>query len=135
MIRNDGSLEELEQRSVVRELVGRIARASPRDVGAMAAARTAQPALAAAAARAARAIARRRRRSAVARLVAGVGVDRQQRSSSSDAIREVTLPLRHEDIIRQQAREKGVAAGPDRRGDLRASRASATRPPRPAPGA
>ena len=28
----------------------------------------------------------------------------------SDAIREVTLPLRHEDIIRQQSREKGVDA-------------------------
>jgi soluble lytic murein transglycosylase len=25
-----------------------------------------------------------------------------------DAVREITLPLRHEDIIRQQARDKGV---------------------------
>ena len=28
-----------------------------------------------------------------------------------DAVREITLPLRHEDIIRQQAAEKGIDAG------------------------
>ena len=35
------------------------------------------------------------------------------------AIREVTLPLRHEDIIRQQAERDGPRPGADRRRDLR----------------
>jgi len=34
----------------------------------------------------------------------------ESRESIDDAITEVTLPLRHEDIIRQQAEEKGVPA-------------------------
>ena len=42
-----------------------------------------------------------------------VNSDRFQRT-----LEEVTLPLRHEDIIRQQAADKDVPAGPDRRGDL-----------------
>ncbi len=38
-----------------------------------------------------------------AAVVAGLG-------PLGDAVREITLPLRHDDIIRQQAREKGVDA-------------------------
>ena len=49
---------------------------------------------------------RRRRRAAVAvtaLLAAGTGA-----LVFTDAVREITLPLRHDDIIRQQAREKGL---------------------------
>ena len=35
------------------------------------------------------------------------------------AVREIALPLRHEDIIRQQARDKGARPVADRRGHLR----------------
>ena len=42
-------------------------------------------------------------------LVAGV-VFAVSRLDLGEAIREVTLPLRHDDIIRQQAKEKGVPA-------------------------
>jgi soluble lytic murein transglycosylase len=38
--------------------------------------------------------------------LAGVGI--WAALSGPDAVREITLPLRHEDIIRQQARQKGV---------------------------
>jgi soluble lytic murein transglycosylase len=42
-------------------------------------------------------------------VVVGIGFA-VSRIDVDDAIREVTLPLRHDDIIRQQAREKGVDA-------------------------
>ena len=42
------------------------------------------------------------------------------------AVREITLPLRHEDIIRQQARDKGLDPALDRRRSSTPSRASAT---------
>jgi len=54
---------------------------------------------------------RRRRRTALAMIVAGViagiGVALWF-GPGEDAFREITLPLRHEDIIRQQAREKDL---------------------------
>ncbi|HEX8053458.1 MAG TPA: lytic transglycosylase domain-containing protein [Thermoleophilaceae bacterium] len=54
---------------------------------------------------------RRRRRTAVALiaagLIAGIGLALWF-GPGEDAIREITLPLRHEDIIRQQSREKGL---------------------------
>ena len=54
---------------------------------------------------------RRRRRTAVAMVVvgviAGVGLALWF-GPGEEAFREITLPLRHEDIIRQQAREKGL---------------------------
>jgi soluble lytic murein transglycosylase len=37
-----------------------------------------------------------------------LGVVLAARGPVEDAVREITLPLRHEDIIRQQARDKGV---------------------------
>jgi soluble lytic murein transglycosylase len=43
-------------------------------------------------------------------LGAGIGYALTQFDPLEDAIREVTLPLRHDDIIRQQAREKEVPA-------------------------
>lgn len=56
---------------------------------------------------------RRRRLLAIGgAVVAGVaiGLAITRLDPFEDAIREVTLPLRHDDIIRQQAREKGVDA-------------------------
>ncbi len=57
---------------------------------------------------------RRRRRVAVAVLVVVVGVAAGLLlgvvGKVDQAIQELTLPLRHEDIIRQQAEEKGVEA-------------------------
>jgi soluble lytic murein transglycosylase len=56
---------------------------------------------------------RRRRRIALGALVvaAGLGVGVLIASGAFDhAIKELTLPLRHEDVIRQQAAEKGVDA-------------------------
>ena len=73
----------------------------------------ARPSIRSARRRASRVVAARRRRIAaagagiviavglLAAVVAGVG-------PLSDAVREITLPLRHDDIIRQQAREKGL---------------------------
>jgi soluble lytic murein transglycosylase len=58
-----------------------------------------------------RAVVRRRRvvLGLVAVVVAGIGVAVISGLGPIDkALREVTLPLRHEDIIRQQAREKGL---------------------------
>ncbi len=55
----------------------------------------------------------RRRRAAFGGIavLAGLGVAYMIASGSFDhAIRELTLPLRHEDVIRQQADEKGVDA-------------------------
>ena len=49
------------------------------------------------------------------------------------AVKEIKLPLRHEDIIRQQAADKDVDAVADRRRSSTPSRASATRPRAPAP--
>ena len=43
------------------------------------------------------------------------------------AVQEITLPLRHEDIIRQQAARQGPRPGADRRASSTPSRASATR--------
>lgn len=57
---------------------------------------------------------RARRRRAVwggVAVLAGLGLAYLVASGSFDhAIQELTLPLRHEDVIRQQAREKGVDA-------------------------
>jgi soluble lytic murein transglycosylase len=57
---------------------------------------------------------RRRRRVAVAVLVVVVGVSAGLLlgvvGKVDQAIQELTLPLRHEDIIRQQAEEKGIEA-------------------------
>ena len=57
---------------------------------------------------------RRRRRVAVAVLVVAVGVATGLLlgvvGKVDQAIQELTLPLRHEDIIRQQAEEKGIEA-------------------------
>jgi len=55
---------------------------------------------------------RRRLLVAVAAVAAGlaVGVGLGVFGKVDDVIQELTLPLRHEDIIRQQAREKGVDA-------------------------
>ena len=39
--------------------------------------------------------------------------------ASDEAVREITLPLRHDDIIRQQAADKRPRPGADRRGHLR----------------
>ena len=48
------------------------------------------------------------------------------------AVKEITLPLRHDDIIRQQAADKKVDAALIA-GSSTPSRASATRPRTPAP--
>ena len=57
---------------------------------------------------------RRRRRTLVVAATLGVGIVSGVLIANSDrfqdTLREVTLPLRHDDIIRQQAREKGVEA-------------------------
>jgi soluble lytic murein transglycosylase len=57
---------------------------------------------------------RRRRRVAVAVLVVALGVSAGLLlgvvGKVDQAIQELTLPLRHEDIIRQQAEEKGIEA-------------------------
>jgi soluble lytic murein transglycosylase len=56
---------------------------------------------------------RRRRRAALAgfAVVAGLGLAYLVAGDAFDhAIQELTLPLRHEDVIRQQAEEKGVDA-------------------------
>lgn len=56
---------------------------------------------------------RRRRRAALAgfAVLAGLGLAYLVASGTFDeAIQELTLPLRHEDVIRQQADEKGVDA-------------------------
>lgn len=56
---------------------------------------------------------RRRRRVALGALAvaAGLGIGILVASGAFDhAIKELTLPLRHEDVIRQQANEKGVDA-------------------------
>ncbi|MBX5468626.1 MAG: lytic transglycosylase domain-containing protein [Thermoleophilaceae bacterium] len=56
-----------------------------------------------------RAIARRRRLAAAALLVAVVGAAVALAVRlGPDAVRELYLPLRHEDVIRQQARDKGL---------------------------
>jgi soluble lytic murein transglycosylase len=54
----------------------------------------------------------RRRAVLVAALLLGlvVGIGLTQLDRLEDTIRELTLPLRHDDIIRQQAREKDVDA-------------------------
>jgi soluble lytic murein transglycosylase len=54
----------------------------------------------------------RRRAVMVAALLLGlvVGIGLTQLDRLEDTIRELTLPLRHDDIIRQQAREKDVDA-------------------------
>ena len=56
---------------------------------------------------------RRRRRTAlgivVAGLIAGIGLA-VWFGPGEDALKEITLPLRHEDIIRQQARDKDLDA-------------------------
>ena len=57
--------------------------------------------------------ARRRRRLALGLIAVGVGVVAGLLvvgGTFDKAITELTLPLRHEDIIRQQSREKGVDA-------------------------
>ncbi len=54
---------------------------------------------------------RRRRRTALAVIVAGVLIGAGLAlwfGPGEDAFREITLPLRHEDIIRQQARDKDL---------------------------
>jgi soluble lytic murein transglycosylase len=55
---------------------------------------------------------RRRKRTLVVAATLGVGIVAGVLIANSDrfqdTLREVTLPLRHDDIIRQQAREKGV---------------------------
>ena len=92
MIRNDGTLEELEAevRRVIAEVSGRGVRMS----------RGASPG-------------RKGKRktvvvaAALAALVGG-GVVLATSESVQDRLREVTLPLRHEDIIRQQAKQKDV---------------------------
>ena len=56
---------------------------------------------------------RRRRRLASGVLVAGAGIVAGvllARGTIDRAIQELTLPLRHEDVIREQAQEKGVDA-------------------------
>lgn len=55
---------------------------------------------------------RHRRRAIVGALVAGslAGLVATQFGTLEDTIREVTLPLRHENVIREQARDKGVDA-------------------------
>jgi soluble lytic murein transglycosylase len=62
--------------------------------------------------RAARRGVRRRRRAAVALLAAAglVAAVILALGPIRDAFREITLPLRHDDIIRQQARDKGLDA-------------------------
>ena len=57
----------------------------------------------------------RRRRRGRSALVVGVMV---ASGKFDQAIQELTLPLRHEDMIRQQAARKGSRRGADRRGDL-----------------
>jgi soluble lytic murein transglycosylase len=54
---------------------------------------------------------RRRRTAAIGVAVlfgAGVAILALNRGQLEDAVREITLPLRHEDIIRQQARDKDL---------------------------
>src|SRR5687767_12292143 len=57
---------------------------------------------------------RRRKRTLVVAATLAVGIVTGVLVANSDrfqdTLREVTLPLRHDDIIRQQAREKGVEA-------------------------
>lgn len=56
---------------------------------------------------------RRRRRAAIGGLAAAAGLGLAvlvAHGAFDHAIQELTLPLRHEDVIRQQAREKGVDA-------------------------
>jgi len=52
----------------------------------------------------------RRRRAAVVAVavLAGAGFAALLAPTFNDAVQEITLPLKHEDIIRQQAREKGL---------------------------
>lgn len=52
----------------------------------------------------------RRRRAAVivVALLAGAGFAALLAPTFEDAVQQITLPLRHEDIIRQQARDKGL---------------------------
>jgi soluble lytic murein transglycosylase len=59
-----------------------------------------------------RAVRRRRLLAGAAAVAAGVGVGLALGlfGRFDDVIQELTLPLRHEDIIRQQSREKGVDA-------------------------
>ena len=131
VIRNDGSLEELE--AEVRTLIERLegeARGDARRLGALGAHALAEQREPRPASGGSRGGARsRRRRTGAGRriiviggtiLVAAAGVflivnsDRVQRT-----LEEVTLPLRHEDIIRQQAAGEGRARRSDRGGDLR----------------
>jgi soluble lytic murein transglycosylase len=58
----------------------------------------------------ARAVARRRRFAVVLAILVGLGLAAffAARGPVEDAVREITLPLRHEDIIRQQARDKNL---------------------------
>ena len=55
-----------------------------------------------------RARVRRRLVTLLAVIVAGAGIAAAALGPLGDAVREVTLPLRHDDIIRQQARDKGL---------------------------
>ena len=55
-----------------------------------------------------RAQVRRRLVTLLAVVVAGAGLAAAALGPLGDAVREVTLPLRHDDIIRQQARDKGL---------------------------
>ena len=79
----------------------------------------------------------RRARTPGARVVAG----RRRRSAAlvvsrfdvGEAIREVTLPLRHDDIIRQQAEEKDLDPALIAAVIYAESRFPTTRPRRPAP--
>ncbi len=73
----------------------------------------ARPSIRSARRRASRVVAARRRRivAASAGIVIAVGVLAvvvARAGPLSDAVREITLPLRHDDIIRQQAREKSL---------------------------
>ena len=112
VVRNDGSLEELKADAVhaclrnsnSSELRPPPALASAAPAGAAIAAHRRAPAARAGRDRA-RGGARRRR---VRRWSAGLG-------PIDDAVREITLPLRHEDIIRQQAADKGLDPALSRR--------------------
>ena len=82
---------------------------------------------------------RRRRRLAVGAVavVAGIvaGVLLVASGTFDKAIQELTLPLRHEDIIRQQAARKGRRRGADRRRHLLRVEVQRPRPRAPAPAA